>query len=641
MSPSKPTVSAQPSGQLLHEQRAAVVGGYHYELELVVLDDYPAPHGALLAIRFYDHQGQIINDAIQNWNFSNRYKRWTKYIATQSPEKQADPIVVAITCPRNASLVELLLVRWRGSPATRMQGVVKVVQKGRAEPLAVIYARSSDEELLDFLTDELRKADVSGELIELSLEYSQTRGSIAILHELRRWIADRHAVGTPHRDQIAFRIEELTELDKNWLPHIADKESPPPFLGKKRSFKVAHIAGKEDESHAFDDIIDTSAAKLAKSARHLILIPNEYTDVSRPTSACASLDYDDLTVCRLTYLGNEGRSRVGRIPLLTMDALLALHICREHKVGLVHAYRGHRGYDLAMRALSISRQLKVPFIFENTSPFEPYKDMPQLSPSSDLYKSRLAQEARFLREADAVITGSEASKLAMCDQGVEPARIYVVPPSSDVSKGQDASKFSPVITADSQGVALIAGSLSMEVLQRIMNCTKTSKKIRINIFGNNKELSDCRIMLAKFAGHNVHFWPNTKLDAFLRSSWCLLLPGRSGKWSRSHLHRWLTRAMERRILVVGITDDPLFARLSKFPARMLTASSERLCASILADPLLRRHEAVIRHAEEWWRHRERRASLRLFYERVYDSVLEKYAEAPTGRTLPGKRNLQL
>lgn len=111
---------------------------------------------------------------------------------------------------------------------------------------------------------------------------------------------------------------------------------------------------------------------------------------------------------------------------LQYDALLTASIIAREAPAVIHAASGYRGYELALKALPIGRQLGIPVIYEARS-FHEHLWGAKGTTDSEWTQLRMAQEERCMREAACVVTISQAMRKALVARGVPEEKIHVVP----------------------------------------------------------------------------------------------------------------------------------------------------------------------------------------------------------------------
>lgn len=113
-------------------------------------------------------------------------------------------------------------------------------------------------------------------------------------------------------------------------------------------------------------------------------------------------------------------------------------IVAEQDPDLIHVHSGNRGYEAALVALAVGQALSLPVVYEVRGFFESlWTSQNPWSEKAEIYHRRYAQEARCMRQADAVVTLSESMKEDIVARGIPAERVHVVP------NGVDPSVFIP------------------------------------------------------------------------------------------------------------------------------------------------------------------------------------------------------
>jgi hypothetical protein len=122
--------------------------------------------------------------------------------------------------------------------------------------------------------------------------------------------------------------------------------------------------------------------------------------------------------------------------LITDTAWLAARVGRQRRPAVIHAGAGPRGFETALVGLALREHLRRPLVYE--VPYFPEvvsagtvsahdRDQAGQAAPGEPDAPRRATELRCMREADLVITASDAARSAIIAAGVPAAKVAVVP----------------------------------------------------------------------------------------------------------------------------------------------------------------------------------------------------------------------
>lgn len=216
---------------------------------------------------------------------------------------------------------------------------------------------------------------------------------------------------------------ELRELDTSWAPTVRTKAPARP-----RKDRIAHlhkVVFPFESTGGSVRGLNTVRSQLRAGLSPFVVTPLFYpaaTSASVPRKRTfEGIDYYHFTVPRSKELA------LPRDQLLQYDAALTASVLAKESPSVIHAASGYRGYELALKALPISKALGVPLIYEVRSLHEHVWSHAPEALQSERTLLRMAQENRCMAAADSVVTICQAMARLFVERGIDAEKIVVIP----------------------------------------------------------------------------------------------------------------------------------------------------------------------------------------------------------------------
>ncbi len=362
----------------------------------VATSDKAHAHGGLVRIDYYDAAGARVPGPYPNVKHTRN--RGPHLSVPTGPN--SEPFVLYVMLPRAAARVVLTFRAW-GSEAFDLSDV----NVESFDPASALDSSQSDPTLLRMLH---RRAMTKGEVL-------------AATAFARNCFAKSRS---PSDQRVLDRVLGLgRELDPRWSPTIPGElrlSGPPRETTVCHLFKVTYPY--ENSGGAIRGLNLVNSLKGA-GYESIVLTPLFYP--KGPPIAARRQMFDGSVYYNLAIPGGNHDDAPADVRL-QYDALLTASIIAREAPGIIHAASGYRGYELALKALPIGRQLGIPVIYEVRS-FHEHLWGPDGTTDSEWTRLRMAQEERCMREAACVVTISQAMRRALVERGIPDERIHVVP----------------------------------------------------------------------------------------------------------------------------------------------------------------------------------------------------------------------
>lgn len=258
-------------------------------------------------------------------------------------------------------------------------------------------------------------------------------GMLATVQQMRA-VADADALARAER-MIGGR---LRELDPSWLPEVP---GPPRALEPGSPGRVLHLLKHSLPYHTNGYTVRSRYTLLAQAGAGLE--PAVVTSPGFPRSeGVADVPavelLDGIPHHRLDLGADYPYEQLPPDEQLDIFAWLAAGVVRDHRPAVIHARSGFRGYEIPLVGLALSRHFRIPMVYEISSFLEStWTADVEWSERGELYRLRVSQENRAMREAAHVITIAESMRADIIDRGIDPERVTVIP------NAVDAEAFAP------------------------------------------------------------------------------------------------------------------------------------------------------------------------------------------------------
>lgn len=601
----------------------AVEPGHAYRVEAVIQDarEYVHVQAALLSLRFLGQNRQPVNTAIAGWTFSKRFDRWVMYLPSCATSDHQYAVSRTFIAPQGAREVELIFFQWQGSSS---MAVADRPTLGRTSPSVQtlrayesICMRTAEKAVLAAFELEPKSAS----FLNYAFQFAQERQSVSILR-----LACRHMLMSGARgiNQLAasLKLEELQELDPNWLPRIVGLPVQKRTLRGKH-YCIAHFIQNLADTH--DTLIPYSHA--CPAPRQICVTPMEYTLPSIKPSAApwVQTDCNGITSFQLSGITHSAQAQLGRTQAMALDALLSMHICRDNNVAVIHAHAGKRGYDLALRGLAAAAKLRIPLVYQPYLPFSPLDaNTMESNFTSELSMLRHDQEVRCMQQADAIIVNNTEVKKALVSRGINESKIFVVPMIVGTAIAPLRCVDKP--PAERLTCGIVADALSPDALARFCSEVPMPPGMQLAIYGNTQTLSICRTIMARRPSVGVAYVDcSVTAQQFLADLSCLVLSGPAAHWTEEHQLWWTTHAMAKRVPILGYHDNDSFHAFVWHGHKLVISTSQETLEQDLIAIKSREEkiETMVERAHDWVASTRSPESAAFHYQAAYDYAVQQ------------------
>lgn len=415
-----------------------------------------APRGAVLTFQFYDEKGEVLDAPNSGFTYSNSLERRFQYVPV-GDDSVAATTLRPLLPPVGAVRLELHLQRWSGMEQAAITGKLAV------EPHQYTLSDLSRLEGLDATGAEriawhwlAAHATERQYLLEIQA-FAWRTGASSLLRQACHLLEQASEVRGYMRQQSRYALAALDEMS-DWLPLLPHTQQRP-HVGL--AHVVAHLAPQSSRTGGPHDPAALAAMQYEQGIKPLLIVPTEYTRQPTPHGPYARRIQDGVECIDLDCLAPEACRRVKRTDLLRFDTLLASPWIARKRAGIIHAHVGRTGYDLALRALALGAQYRIPVVMQWQGPDSPCPaaDASSPPPGSEWWRQAYAQQLRCAARADAVIVTDAWQAALLQHAGIHRDRIFLVPPWS-----APAGCAAPARPADSRrGIALLdVSGLSLE-----------------------------------------------------------------------------------------------------------------------------------------------------------------------------------
>jgi len=263
-------------------------------------------------------------------------------------------------------------------------------------------------------------------------------------------IAARAIVTSPHQHWKIYGnakhlLGENTELSPGWVPEIPGPD-PVPRTNAARPVRVAHFFKTVmPYEYTGGSIRCANIVSYQKKAGldPLVVTPLGYRGPSENGNIYDVMEYDGILNYHTVPMSFEEACAMPPDKALTVDSILTYELLKDKDVDLIQASSGYRGYDSALKGLSVARKLGVPFVYEVRSFHEHTWTSQEAVLEKEKTLLRIAKENFCMQAADAVVTICETMKQELVKRGVDGSKIFLVPNSVNVEHflpNQDVSE---------------------------------------------------------------------------------------------------------------------------------------------------------------------------------------------------------
>jgi glycosyltransferase involved in cell wall biosynthesis len=226
--------------------------------------------------------------------------------------------------------------------------------------------------------------------------------------------------------------DNMTELSPDWSPPLPAQpvyaQDPSVILHLFKTIYPDENTGGAIRSKA---IVETQAARGLHPVACMPL--NAFHAGAKPLQEDGLYEVER-NGARVYYSHYPGlnRKQIGAATLLSLETALANRVLQSRKAGMIHASSGFRGYENALKGLTLARTNNLPWVYEVRSFHEhTWRPLEALHYGDRMTKLRTLQENRCMMAADAVVTISQAMAQILLERGVPENRLFVVPNAID------------------------------------------------------------------------------------------------------------------------------------------------------------------------------------------------------------------
>jgi glycosyltransferase involved in cell wall biosynthesis len=584
-------------------------GGLYY-IEIDVEDAVSGnPKGIVASFRFFDQKNDKIIDNLPSFNSSSKYAKY-KYIDTTAAKNHRR--VFVFDMPEIANRIEVDLVAF----STEDKITIRHAKIGKVSLAAVSC----------WLT-----LKVPGVHWIVAVEgFVHKEGATSLRLALLRY-KYQHTNHQSDLNRLNGAIQEMVELDRNWLPRLANSAKR---LSVKRTERLT-IAHLHKTAYPYEN---TGGAirclNTVLSQQRIGIDPYIITPIGYPRSAGIEGVNDHEIIEGIVHFrvgANTDGIRGLSLPDRTRYSVFHIaKILKQRGANVIHAASGIRGYELALQALALKKMTGLPMIYEVRS-FHEHTWTPVRSDVMNLERTqlRVIKENFCMEEADLVITISFSMRKILIERGVAEDKIEVIPNAIDESKYLSKT-YSPIPIPALEGAEMVVGYISNmslreghQYLIRAIHQLRqqTGRDIRGLLVGDGPERNNLEQLAAElgmkeviaFPGEVDHGQINTyykTIDLFVIPR----IPDYAADWV-TPLKPYEAMALERPIVV---TDLPALKEIvGENEERGLVAKPadvKSLATQIqryIDDPAMRQSKA--RAAKEW-----------VFAERTWSANAKRY-----------------
>lgn len=340
------------------------------------------------------------------------------------------------------------------------------------------------------------------------------------------------------KNQLNGAIQEMVELDRNWLPPLA-YSTKPVRLKATDALTVVHLhktAYPYENSGGAIRCLNT-----ALSQQRLGIDPYIITPIGYPRSVGIEGAKNHEVIEGIEHFRIGGNTDGLRgISLPDRTSYSAFHLAKlikERGANVIHAASGVRGYELALQALALKKLTGLPLLYEVRS-FHEHTWTPVRNDAIDLEKTqlRIIKEDFCMAEADFVTTISFSMQKILIERGVSPEKIAVIPNAIDETKYLGKT-FSPMPIPALEGAEMVVGYISnmsrreghqylIRAIHRLRE--QTGRDIRGLLVGNGPERENLERLASELGMAEVIVFPgevdHSQINAYYKAIDLFVIP---------------------------------------------------------------------------------------------------------------------
>ncbi len=224
----------------------------------------------------------------------------------------------------------------------------------------------------------------------------------------------------------------LRETDTSWIPAIPGGRDALPPASRKR---VLHLLKSAAPARWSGFTIRT--LQNLRAQRQAGLEPIVVTKLGWPrevgvTDVPEHVVFDGFEHYQLDRGPAYDPTKLPADVALEDNAEAMAEVVRRVRPAILHVHSGHRGGELALVALALRERFGIPVVYEVRGLFEAnWTADRRVAERAEMYRRRLAQETRILREVDGVLAISEALADELAGRGISRSRITIIPNGID------------------------------------------------------------------------------------------------------------------------------------------------------------------------------------------------------------------
>lgn len=268
--------------------------------------------------------------------------------------------------------------------------------------------------------------------VEQAVQIAEQTRNLPIQRLLAIALASWNPKDVPARERAQNLSNILADLDDSWLPVLPPQQAYEPNPSTiLHLFKVIYPDESSGGAVRGTSIVEAQArAGLQPVVCMPLNSPRPDVEPSRG-DGIDEVNRSGVLIAYPYYPGMD-RKKIAPADLLSIETVLWNRIARRHRAGLVHAASGFRGYENALKGVSLARANNLPLLYEVRSFHEhTWRPISARRMGDSVTKLRILQENRCMAAADAVATISQAMVEKLIERGVPEDRLILVPNAID------------------------------------------------------------------------------------------------------------------------------------------------------------------------------------------------------------------
>jgi glycosyltransferase involved in cell wall biosynthesis len=511
----KPLATLKPKAR--YTVRQPVEGGGLYYLELDAEDAVSGnPKGIVASFRFLDADGKTLPQKLQGFSSSNDFPQY-QYIDTSSANGRHRALVFQL--PAGVSQVE-----------------VDVVAFVTQDKLTLRHAKIGKVSLVDVARWFSLK--VPGVHWIKAIEAFVHKEGAASLRLALLDYKHRLAKHPNDQNQLNGAIQEMVELDRTWLPELANSSKRLPVHSTSQ-LTVAHL---HKTAYPYEN---TGGAirclNTALSQQRIGIDPYIVTPIGYPRSVGVEGAQNHEVIEGIEHFrigaNTDGLRGISLADRTRYSAFHIAKLLKQRGANVIHAASGVRGYELALQALALKRLTGLPLLYEIRS-FHEHTWTQVRHDVMELERTqlRVIKENFCMAEADFVTTISFSMQKILIERGVAPEKIEVIPNAIDESKYLGKT-FSAMPIPELEGAEMVVGYISnmsrREGHQYLIRAIhqlrqRTGRDIRGLLVGNGPERENLERLAAELGIKDVIAFPgevdHSQINAYYKAIDLFVIP---------------------------------------------------------------------------------------------------------------------